>query len=267
MKEEETKNPSIEKLGIHDTAQDSHRLNGYTFEEVLNYVAKNVIAFNANKLDGLSVGELLEKVGDPVGRVLDAERLADKTLDDVMNEVKNRIREASHPYVVLPLSRGGYSRLVTIPGMYTNEYGGNKTTDEDLVFLLIGGGPYGFLSERPVAYLRIGREGRPPVVNVLSGRYTVDFFYRKVKTGPVADTEIWCGDAARNDIQIVLLGGIRGCQFGVKDRPQEEKPEGDLVPIRRESVVHYSLVEKTVAELRSEINVIKSEIAALQPTK
>jgi len=134
------------------------------------------------------------------------------------------------------------------------------------LFLLIGGGPYGFLAERPVAYLRIGREGRPPVVNVLSGRYTVDFYYRKVRDEfGTENTEIWCGEAARNDIQIVLVGGLRGCKFGVKERPLQEQPEGTLVPIRRESVVKLSYAEKVIADMRAEIDEIKSEINALNP--
>lgn len=266
MISDELKQALSEKLGLLDTAQNSKRLEGRTFEEVLQYIAESATARNALCLGGLSAEEVLAIVRDPAGRVLDADRLAGRTLDDVLLEVKTRIREASHPYMVIPLSKGGWSRLVTIPANYSSEYSGNKTFNEDLLFLLIGGGPYGFLAERPVAYLRIGREGRPPIVNTLSGRYTVDFFYRKVKDDHgVEQTEIWCGDAARNDFQIVLLGGLRGCTFGVRERPQEEKPEGTLVPIRRDSVMKLSQAEQLFAEMRAEIDELKSEIEALNP--
>jgi len=255
-----------EKLGVLDTAEDSKRLEGRTFEELIQYLAENTTAINALGLGGVPADELLAALRDPTGRVLDADRLGGRTLDDVLTEVKTRIREASHPYMVIPLSKGGWSRLVTIPANFSSEYEGNKTTDEDLLFLLIGGGPYGFLAERPVAYLRIGREGRPPVVNVLSGRYTVDFYYRKVRDEfGTENTEIWCGEAARNDFQIVLLGGLRGCKFGVKERPLQEQPEGTLVPIRRESVVKLSYAEKVIADMRAEIDELKSEINALNP--
>ena len=253
-----------DKLGVFDTAQDSKRFNGMTFEDLLEYIASSATVRNTLGLGGLSVEALLQELRSPEGRVLDADRLNGRTVDDLINEVKNRIREASHPYMVIPLSRGGWSRLVTIPSSYYNEYSGNRTVDEDLLFLLIGGGPYGFLAERPVAYLRIGREGRPPIVNVLSGRYTIDFYYRKVMVDGVEHTEIWCGEAARNDFQIVLLGGVRGCQFGVKERPQEEKPEGVVVPIRCDSVVHRSYADRVLAEMRAEIDTVRTEIEALK---
>lgn len=263
---EDTLKALAEKLGVLETAEDAKRLEGRTFLEVIQYLAENATAMNALGLGGVSAEELLTALRDPAGRALDADRLGGRTLEDVLNEVKNRIREANHPYMVVPLSKGGWSRLVTIPANYSSEYESNQTTNEDLLFLLIGGGPYGFLAERPVAYLRIGREGRPPVVNVLSGRYTVDFYYRKVRDEHGSEnTEIWCGDAARNDFQLILLGGLRGCKFGVKERPLQEQPEGTLVPIRREAVVKQSYLEQVVADLRAEINEVKSEIETLKP--
>lgn len=252
------------KLGKYDTAYNSNRFNGRTFEEFLVYLSNNATVRTALTLGGVTAEELLTYFRDPNGKVLDAARVGGRTIDDVIGEVKQRIKEASHPYVVIPVSLGGWSRLVTIPATYTSQFEKKQTIDEDLLFVLIGGGPYGFMSERPVAYLRIGREGRPPVVNVLSGRYTIEFFYRKVKVDGVTHTEIWCGEAARNDFQIVLLGGDRGCVFGHTERPVEIQPEGILVPIRQESVVHQSYLDKTMAELKTELSQLKAEIASLQ---
>lgn len=253
-----------QKLGKYDTAYNSNRFTGRTFDEFLTYLSNNATVRTALTLGGVGAEELLAFFRDPNGKVLDADRVGGRTFDDLIYEVKQRIKEASHPYVVIPVSLGGWSRLVTIPATYTSQFEKRQTIDEDLLFVIIGGGPYGFLAERPVAYLRIGREGRPPVINVLSGRYTIDFFYRKVQVDGVTHTEIWCGEAARNDFQIVLLGGDRGCVFGHAERAVEEKPEGTLVAIRQESVVHQSYMDKTMDFIKTEIAQIKSEIAALQ---
>jgi len=260
---DQSKTMSLEdKLGVFDTAQNAERFNGHTFEGLLEYLAKNAFARNATLLDGVSLEELLNKIRDMDSRILDADRLNGLTVEDILTDVKNRIRELSHPYVMIPFSKGGWSRLVSIPENSTSTLGKKHAVNDDLLFAFVGGGPYGFMAERPVAYMRIGREGRAPVINVMSGRYTTEFFYRRVKIEDMIHTEIWCGDAARNDFQIVLLSGMRGCTFGSRERPVAEKPEGDLVPIRLEQLVHRSYADKVLANLRAEIDELKSEINA-----
>lgn len=258
--------PNEEKLGIYDTAQDSKRLGGKTLEELLVLLADVATVKNSNALGGVSAEELINELKDPKGKVLDAERLSGRTLEDITTEVKDRIREASNPFMTFPMSKGGWSRLVTIPNNYANSYSDKQHTIEDLLFILIGGGPYGFNSERPVAYLRFGKEDRPPVLNILSGVYTNDFVHRQVDVNGVAHTEIWFGPKARNDLQMILLGGVRGCQFDVRGTPSETPPEGSLRTVRSETTLFKSYADKALGVLRSEITELKESLEKIKST-